>query len=111
LGNIKEWNALPSCFLRSKEFSQEIFHEVGAHAIFPLKTHCQVPIGFVPMGFNPMNQTCSVGKNPQGVNPTEILRKSFESKEADLITILSLWLSMSSNKLALATRLDELLKY
>ena len=39
-------------------------------------------MGLVPAGYNPMNQTCLTGKNPQEVNPLEILSKSLESKEA-----------------------------
>ena len=35
----------------------------------------------ISKGYDPMNQTGSKGKIPQDFNPTQILRKSFESKE------------------------------
>ena len=57
--------------------SQEFFHEVGAHAFFPMKLHYELPTGY-----DPMNQTHWKGKIPQGPIPMKIPRQSCESKEA-----------------------------
>ena len=46
------------------------------HATFPMKTYYRIPTGFIPTGYVPMNQTCTEGKNPQGLNPIQILGKS-----------------------------------
>jgi len=61
---------------------QEFFHEVRAHARFPVKLHLGFPTGTVPANYNPLNQTQSKGNFPEDQNPTRFLRQSFESKGA-----------------------------
>lgn len=63
-------------------FLTGIFHEVKPHASFPMKTHCPIPIGSVPTGLHPVNQTPPKGKNLQAPNPLQILWESYNSKEA-----------------------------
>jgi hypothetical protein len=63
-------------------FPPGFFHEARPRAIFPTEMHSGVPTGTVSTRSNPVNQTRSEGKNPQGPIPTEILRISYKSKEA-----------------------------
>jgi hypothetical protein len=42
----------------------EYFHEVGPYISFSVKMHSKVPMGIIPLGFNPVNQTLFKGKNP-----------------------------------------------
>ena len=41
----------------------------------------KIPMGLIPMGYDPINQTSSIGKFPIGSNPPKILYYPFESKE------------------------------
>ena len=63
-------------------FVPGIFHELGAHATFPVKINYGIPTGFNPTSYDPSNQTRMKGKNLEKPNPIRILRSSFESKEA-----------------------------
>jgi hypothetical protein len=47
-----------------------------------VKIYYIVPMGIVPLGFNPVNRTPSKGKILEVVNPIKLLRRSCESKEA-----------------------------
>jgi hypothetical protein len=40
------------------------------------------PMGIIPLGFNPMNQTSSKEKKSIGSKSYKFLRRSYESKEA-----------------------------
>ena len=44
----------------------------------PIGTSAKDSIGKNPMGFNPMNQTSTIGKIPKDLNPTRFVCKSFE---------------------------------
>ena len=41
----------------------------------------KILIGLIPTGYDPVNQTSSIGKFPIGSNPSKILYYSFESME------------------------------
>ena len=47
---------------------------------FPIGSSVKGSLGKFPLGFNPTNQTITIGKNPKDFNPPEFLYKSFESK-------------------------------
>ena len=64
----------------SFDCSEEIFHEVWPNAFFLWDLHYKISMGLIPMGYDPTNQTTSIGNFPIGSNPTKILWYSFESK-------------------------------
>ena len=43
--------------------------------VFPVKIQYTFSMRIVPTCYNPMNQASWVGKEPQGPNPTRLLRK------------------------------------
>mgnify|MGYP000924587559 CR=1 FL=1 len=47
----------------------------------PMGSSTKNSIGKIPIGFNPMNLTTNVGKNPKDSNPPKVPWNSFESKE------------------------------
>jgi hypothetical protein len=49
-------------------------------ARFPMKFSANDFRGKIPMGFNPTNQTITIGKFPKDLNSPKSLCKSFESK-------------------------------
>ena len=48
---------------------------------FPIGSSVKDSLGKIPLGFNPTNQSITIGKNPKDFNPLEFLYKSFESNK------------------------------
>ena len=48
----------------SFDCSEGIFHEVQPNSFFLWNLHYKIPMGLIPIGYDPMNQTGSIGKFP-----------------------------------------------
>ena len=75
---LQDFTYINLCLIPSHE-NQRILKEVWVDVRIPIGTSAKDSIGKNPMGFNPMNQTSTIGKIPKDLNPTRFLCKSFES--------------------------------
>ena len=71
---LQEFVCMKVCLIRSQE-KQRILKKRYERMLDFLYS-----LGIFSLGFNPTNQTITIGKNPNDFNPREFLYKSFESK-------------------------------
>ena len=62
-------------------------------------------------GFNPLNQTSSIGKNHMGKNPTRFLQKSFESNKPDVGGIQQFLSNLGTNLHIIQKILHKIFKH